>query len=92
MMPTPRETVEKLMNETEYQHRYASALLKPKGFYNLYSKDEIKKLPLSLLLAFCVHGEKTAKREAAFILAPLPNCEPPLWYYKLSAIGNIKSA
>jgi hypothetical protein len=69
-------------SESEIQHRYAHALLKPAGFYFVYDDVEAKKLAPTQCFKFKpTFGKKTAMK-AIFTLAK----EQVGWLYRLTEI------
>ena len=84
---TDRETAEDALcekGETEIAHRFAHALLKPKGLYQMWTDLEIEHLEPIIDIDF--NKGKTAR----FILASDPNFTPALHYYVLKEIFDNK--
>jgi len=85
MMGISRDAVEGLVSESEIEHRYAHALLRPANLYYLYEESEVKKLSLVCWLKFIPTGHKAPKK-AKFSLVKLQGTTPPCWIYKLTEI------
>lgn len=78
-----RKTIEDELPESEIQHRYAHALLRPKGMYQAWLEAEITTLPQSFIINFGIN-------EATFTLEKQEKWKPPMWIYVLKGIKQKK--
>lgn len=84
-MGISRDMMQGLISETEWEHRYAHALLRPANLYFLYEEKDLKSLSISVNLKFTPTGKKDPL-VAKFTLTKLPGCVPPCWIYRLTEI------
>lgn len=89
IMMKERTTVEDTLPESEWQHRYAHALLIPLSLYRLWTDEEKKTLEDLVTIEFG-NKENLNKNEAVFGLELQEKIDPPMWMYVLKGIRNIK--